>query len=255
LESRAGTSVSVDLVENALLAFFLAAAEAFSSASMAANFIMASRNGFSFSIAGDGGDGLGEQRLLIPLDDSTIMDWTSLRRVASARRCASELLPFLRTTWLWAWLAESSSGCPAALSPEGASGSVLASAGVTSGSGSALAASHLATSRLASLSSLRAATLGDTAGGGLSQTELADDPHDDDDDDDSDVTPDDDVDDVRLSFVGSTPVFVSTVALSSEIDLNEEEAQFLFPSKASFLGKISWKNFSCHFSNLSPAVC
>jgi len=98
LESFVGVSVSVDLVENAF-DFFLAADLSASSASMAANFIMASRNGFSFSMAGEGGEGLGEHRLLIPLDDSTIMDCTNRLLVASARLCASELFPFLRTTW------------------------------------------------------------------------------------------------------------------------------------------------------------
>jgi hypothetical protein len=66
-----GVVVSVHLVHN--IFFFLS-----SSFSNSANFIIASLNGFSFSIAGDGGDGLGEHKLLIPLDDSTIIDWTNL---------------------------------------------------------------------------------------------------------------------------------------------------------------------------------
>jgi hypothetical protein len=88
-------------VEKILLTFFFSAFLSVSSASMAANFIMASRNGFSFSMAGDGGEGLGEHRLLIPLDDSMIMDWTNRLLVARALLCASELFPFLRTTWFW----------------------------------------------------------------------------------------------------------------------------------------------------------
>ena len=66
--------------------------------------------------------------------------------------------------------------------------------------------------------------LGDAAaGGGLSQTELDDDPHGDGDDefDDNDVTPLDDVEDVRLSFVGSSPGLLR-IGLSSEMDLEQD---------------------------------
>ena len=236
-ESFVGVAVSVDFVEKAF-AFFLAAFFfSASSASMAANFIMASRKGFSFSMAGDGGEGLGEQRLLMPLDDSTIIDWTRRLLVAKALRCASELLPFLRTTRFW--LPESESELFAAeLSVEAETSAC--SSFLTSGGTSVLP--DLASAlwlRLLSLSSttptptstamLRspprdaAVTLGDAdAGGGLSQTELEDDPHGDGDDefDDNDVTPLDDVDDVRLSFVGSSPGLLR-IGLSSEMDLKK----------------------------------
>lgn len=70
-------------------------------------------------------------------------------------------------------------------------------------------------------------TLGDEAGGGLSQTELEDDPQGDGEADeadphadDSDVTPEEDVEEVRLSFVDST------VVLSSETDLKMMSQMF-----------------------------
>ena len=208
----------MDLVEKALT-FFFAAFFSASSASIAANFIIASRNGFSFSIAGDGGEGFGEQRLLMPLEDSTIMDWTMRRLVARALRCASELLPFLSTTWFW--IPESESEFLVALSSCLESDLSFASSGFARTFDSWHFSSVASTASEAVSGSFRAAvTLGDEAGGGLSQTELEDDPQGDGEADeadphadDSDVTPEEDVEEVRLSFVDST------VVLSSETDL------------------------------------